>query len=197
MNSFDACRGIEAQSRDILGPYLDDVLDDGRYVLTDKGRLAKELQCRFGDIIAQKNGNVICIELKAEQNNAHGNFFIEEWSNLNPDADRWTLGWFYKLDSDFLFYHFIDNDELYIIDFRKLKRWALLSRSPKTRELGVLHDYPLKDQGKRKQLNVTWGRCVPITHILKAVPHRAVNPRTFKPLQKWSECEPVQLPLVE
>ena len=154
---------VERKSREILKPWLQQYCDEGRYVLTDKGRLSKAMQERFGDALAQRNGAAVWVELKAEKDFTN-NFFIEEWSNRS----RGNPGWLYKLDADLLFYHFLDVNILYLIDFQQLKKW-LLSMPPdfcryKTSQINLCQ-YPEKRQAKYDQKNDTWGRLVPIRDI--------------------------------
>ncbi len=174
MNSFDKCRSVEARSFEILKPYFAEVTDDGRWVLTDKGQLSAQIQQAHGDVVMQKNGEMVFVEVKAEEGNYHGNFFIEEWSNRS----RYNPGWLLKLDTDFLFYHFIEDDELYIFDFRALQYWAFCKPSKLTGHAGRLYDYRSALQGKYDQRNDTWGRLVPIVVLVQEVPCKLVNPRT-------------------
>lgn len=158
---------VEKRSRKILHAWLKSDCDEGRFVLTDKGRLSKEMQCRFGDVLAQKNGLAVWIELKAEMDFT-GNFFIEEWSNR-----KWgNPGWLYKLDTDLLFYHFVIDGLLYIINFQQLKKW-LLEMPPdwcryKPRQINLCQ-YDEKKQGKYAQKNDTWGRTIPVGDIFKTL----------------------------
>ena len=61
------------------------------------------------------------------------------------------------LRADLLLYHFIDDDELYMIKLPDLQEWAFVDEK--------IYSYPEKCQKKREQLNDTWGRCVPIVDI--------------------------------
>ncbi len=130
----------------------------GRYVLTNKGRHSKELQKTLGDVLvnsAKLGGDLIALEIKCEARNAHGNLFLEEWSNR-----KWgTRGWMHTLDADVLWYYFIDTRELVEVPLAPLREYM--------EQHG--RSYPLKRQSKYNQLNDTWGRCVPITDILKHV----------------------------
>jgi len=114
-----------------------------------------------------KNGNIHSIELKAETKEAHGNFFLETWSNMN--FGRKKEGWMRTLNADFLFYYFIDVDQLYSIKFERLWEWAWIKDRIK--------NYPLKPQDKYDQLNKTMGRCVPIEVIKKEVGFNLFYPR--------------------
>lgn len=164
MNAFDKAREVEEESMRILTPFLKKISLDGRFVLTTKGRLAKELQKTVGDaLFNNQKGELRAIEIKAERENAWGNFFLETWSNKH----RETPGWLHTLNTDLLFYHFIASDELYVMDFQKLKNWLL----PKN-----ILAYPEKRQTKYDQLNDTWGRCVPIKSVQYSIDARLFNP---------------------
>ena len=176
MNAFDDARTVEAKSFAILMPWIEMSTDDGRYVLTEKGRLSRELQCLYGDVIAQVNGDVVCIEVKAEVEDKYGNFFLEEWSNRS----RYTRGWLDKLDTDYLFYHFIKDDLLYVLNFPALRHWAFVSPGKKTGYPGRLYDYPSREQKKRAQMNDTWGRCARIADVLAEVPHEVRHPANMQ-----------------
>jgi len=171
------CLAVEAASRAILTPFIAYRADDGRYVLTDKGRLSKAFQLVHGDVIVQREGQMMFCELKAEQENVHGNFFLEEWSN----RDWETPGWMHKLDVDWLYYHFINQNVVYLLHWPALKRWAF--EAPRMNgnmadgrgETGRAYDYPLRGQAKRKQKNDAWGWCVPIADLLGEVKHHVVR----------------------
>jgi hypothetical protein len=161
MNAFDAGRAIEQRSNEVLLPWLGSRCADGRYVLTTKGRLAKELQKSVGDIVFNPSvapDTVVTAEVKAEQTNAYGNVFLEIWSNLS----RFTPGWLYTLNADLLLYHFLDEDELFVFHFQRLKRWAF---TPDGNGGVPLYRFPVKRQSKYNQLNDTWGACVPLARI--------------------------------
>lgn len=117
------------------------------------------LQAVWGDYTIIKNGFPYGIELKAEAQNRHGNFFLETWSNR-----AWfTLGWMYKLRGDSLFYYFIQDRELYTLSIPALQAWAFgTDDSP-----GRIYAYPEKRQLKYEQKNDSWGRCVPIADLQK------------------------------
>jgi len=162
MNAFSNASMVEAQSRVILKQFLQDSCEG--LVFTDKGKLAKLLQEIAGDVLVNKNGSLYSIELKAEQSNLYGNLFIETWSNRNLEnaIEHATIGsnpgWIYKSRADFLFYHFINTKELYVINFFRLKQWCFYDYN--------LFKYPEKVQKKYTQKNDTWGVCVPIEDIM-------------------------------
>jgi len=180
MNAFaDACR-VEDQSWAVLKHFVASAALEGRYVTTNKGRLARELQKSVGDVLMNRhNGDVVAIEIKAEESNQHGNLFIETWSNKS----RFTLGWVYTLNADILLYHFIAQDELYVIDFQKLRTWLFADRDGKPN----IDRYREAAQAKRDQLNDTWGRCVRIADI-----KQHVGFRLERPAQLWRGVESLE-----
>ena len=124
------------------------------------------IQQHWGDFVLQTNGEFKGVELKAEQVNKYGNFFLETWSNrkyLNP-------GWMLKCRAQELFYFFVESGELYTMNLPALQRWAFGTAE---RE-GQIYKYPEKLQAKYQQLNDTWGRVVPI-RALQAIPELGVK----------------------
>ena len=117
--------------------------------------------------------------------NRYGRLYLEEWSNRS----RYNPGWLLKLETDYLFYHFIENDELYILDFPSLQRWAYVEPSLRTGFPGRLYDYDSRPQRKRVQRNDTWGRCVPIADLLAEVTSKVVNPRTGEPIVREASVQ--------
>ena len=175
MNAFDAGRAIEQRSNEILLPWLGSRCADGRYVLTTKGRLARELQKTIGDVVFNPKGapdTVVTAEVKAEERCEYGNFFLEMWSNLQ--GDYFTLGWFYTLNADLLLYHFLDEDELYVLHFGRLRRWAFTPCGRDSRP--PLYQYPVRAQKKYSQRNLTWGACVRIDDLPDDVLLEKVHP---------------------
>ncbi len=138
--------------------------DDGRYVLTDKGRLSAEMQQRFGDMVIQRNGEMVWVEMKAEEKFT-GNFFIEDWSNWS----RGNPGWIHKLDTDLLFYHFLDQNALYMVHFHELRAWLFSANDYNNR----MSNYRLVRQKKCDQKNDTWGRLVPIRDVMESTEVRS------------------------
>ena len=185
MTSFDKTRVIEAQSLAILMPYLLEQ-SNGRLVVTDKGHLARFLQDTVGDVMLNMpDGKLWSVELKAELKNPHGNFFFETWSNRNLE-DRAShalrgsnVGWLAKLRADLLFYHFINDDDLYIFDFFKLKQWAFGANG----QPGRLYGYQEKRQSKYPQPNDTWGRCAKISEVCRELKPRLIHPRQLTLLE--------------
>ena len=172
MNAFDSARQIETQSLKILRPFIQQRAFNGQYVVTSKGPLARELQKTVGDILYNADEErVFAAEIKAELENKHGNFFLETWSNLS----RFTAGWMVTLNTDVLLYHFVKQDELYVIPYKALRKWAFCD--------GKIYRYPERRQSKYDQLNDTWGRCVPIDDVCAAV-----NVERFSPLAAMREA---------
>lgn len=161
MSAFeDACAVEAAAASKYLMPFL------RRYssglVTTEKGRLSRELQVKYGDVFlnSSASGEFVSVELKAERVHT-GNLFIETWSNRRTRR-RGRLD---HLDADLLFYFFLDSEMLYCIDLPGLQDWAF-GKDP---GLGHLQDFREVRQGCRVQHNDTWGRLVPVAVVLRAV----------------------------
>lgn len=158
MSAIDTTRNIERLSLEILRPFIRQQSFEGQYVVTAKGRLSRELQLTVGDVLYNKDEEtILSIEIKAEQENKFGNFFLETWSNrqlFNP-------GWMFKVNCDWLFYHFLMSDELYAINYAKLRKWAFQDCR--------IYAFPERSQSKYEQKNDTWGRCVPIAVLQKEI----------------------------
>jgi len=181
MNGYDQARAVEAAAWERLAPFFEEQ-SDGRYVLTDKGRLAKYIQEVIGDVVYNAHdGRMWTVEIKAERRHT-GNLFLETWSNKNLD-DRdghsycgSNVGWLYKLRSDLLFYYFLDNDNCYVFDLFKLKRWAFGS----SKDSGQIHKYPERRQGKHVQKNDTHARLVPIEVLRRECGFKLLHPRQIE-----------------
>jgi hypothetical protein len=181
MNAFDAANEVEARARARLLPFIEQRADEGRYVLTNKGRLAPLLQEIVGDVIMNSDGNVVSIEMKAEERHTK-NLFIETWSNRNLENDSSyairgsNLGWIYKTRADLIFYYFLDIDVLYVIPTLSLKRWAFGWGETAAR----LYEFDERKQRRFNQLNDTWGRVVPVKTLFEEM---AVKPKWFRVAQ--------------
>jgi hypothetical protein len=152
MGAFELGKGVESRSREILRPFIKARAFDGQVVYANKGPLAPLIQRTMGDLLYNSDADTIyAAEVKAEMSNKHGNFFLEVWSNRS----RGTPGWLVSLQADILLYHFIEQDELWVIPFKRLQGWAR----------DQIERFPLRVQSKYTQLNDTWGRCVPILTI--------------------------------
>lgn len=154
MSGWDEARSVEVRSIEILRPVIRQKAWNGQYVATAKGPLSKDLQKSAGDFLFNTDADTVFgVEVKAEETCRHGNFFLETWSN----RARFTPGWMFNLNTDLLLYHFLDEDLLYRIPFKRLRVWAFHE--------GKIYAFPEKKQGKYVQLNDTWGRCVPIVSL--------------------------------
>lgn len=168
----DAARGVEHRSLDALRPFIQQRAFNGQFVVTNKGPLALELQKSAGDILYNTNADTVySAEIKAEERNTHGNFFLEVWSN----RARFTPGWMFTLKTDLLLYHFVEDDELYAIPFERLRKWAF-------HDLRIW-SFPERKQAKYDQINDTWGRCVQIEVLAKELKLSA----PFRPRQSTSQ----------
>ena len=108
-------------------------------------------------MIVKKGKSIYFIDLKTENEDKYGNLFLETWSNKK----RNTPGWFppdVGVKADFVYYIFLKQKILYILDLPKLRKWAF--------EEGNIRRYPEKMQNKYDQLNDTWGRCVKIVDLI-------------------------------
>jgi hypothetical protein len=151
----------------------------------NKGPLARVLQETVGDAIFNaKDGSTRSVEIKIEERHT-GNLFLEVWSNRNLD-DRVNhmrlgsnTGWLFKCVADLLFYYFLENDHLYILDLVRLKRWAFVKPGERG-TAGRVWDFAEVPQAKRGQMNDTWGRLVPLEVLLEEVRYRLVFPTQFE-----------------
>lgn len=193
MNAFNDARTVEARAMTRILPFLEEQ-SGGRFVLTEKGRLAPLLQQIVGDVLfnARTNGRCYAVEVKAEARWT-GNLFLEVWSNRNlNDRDNHARlgsnpGWMFKLQSDLLFYYFCDVDRLIVLDMFALKRWAFgfNGREPRIQEFRFVQ------QGKRTQPNDTCGYLVPV-NILRVeleTPVRVLNVAQLDMLTKSEAVE--------
>ena len=157
MTAFQDCRAFEAEvAQEYLIPFFRSRAAEG-ITLIEKGRHAKALQLRFGDLCynSKASGALFFVECKAERKHT-GNLFIETWSNYPKRP-----GWWEHSDADLLAYFFRDRETLYVIDFPALKGWLTDER---------LEGYREKPQKKHAQRNDSRGRLVPVEDIARQVP---------------------------
>ena len=158
MNSFEKCQKIEEAGYELIKPDLRQNFDEYVYVNTVvRNELVLAFQQNFGDLIVKKDKSIYFIDLKTENEDKYGNFFLETWSNKK----RNTTGWFppeVGVKADFVYYIFLQQKILYILDLPKLRKWAF--------EEGNIRRYAEKMQHKFDQLNDTWGRCVKIVDLI-------------------------------
>lgn len=179
MSVFDLGRTVEEQGFAALVPFLRTVAFNGQFVLTTAGPMSRLLQETLGDVLLNRGGKVYGIEVKTEKTNAYGNFFFETWSNKNFEPRR--PGWIYTSIADMFWYYFIEQDELYTIDARKLFKWAHENPSVYVPGgVGRMYDFPEKAQSKYEQRNNTCGRCVPISVIRDEVGLHLYRPVTSR-----------------
>lgn len=188
MNGYSNSRMVEARSLAILTPFIEEYSGTeekrGRFVLIEKGPLAKQLQETIGDVLMNHRvGRLVSVEIKAEQTNRYNNLFLECWSNLNlSSANDWegrgsNPGWAWKLHPGLLFYHFIEQDELFIFNGFKLWKWMHDTPSQSNAKgASRIHDFPRKPQNKYEQRNDTWGHCVPLKVLKDEVGFQFARP---------------------
>lgn len=160
LNSFEQGLLLEAKAMQEVLPFIGEISQGGRFIVTEKGLLSKELQEFAGDIMwnSKRNGDLMCAELKADFTNLEKrNLFLETWSNRS----RFNPGWMYKLECDLLLYYFYATKDLYVISMPKLKAWAFGSGF----KPGRIYKHDEKFQRRFVQKNDTWGRCVPVKDI--------------------------------
>lgn len=157
MNGYEKAIQVEKEAMPELLEFLGQQSDNGRFVLTAKGRLSRELQKTYGDALMNTpDGSLWAVEFKVERRFT-GNFFIETWSNRS----RFTRGWLDHLNTNVLLYYFLDVGRLYSIDFPKLKRWAF----GHAEGAGRLYSFREVKQKRHDQINDTWGRVVPVAVV--------------------------------
>jgi hypothetical protein len=157
MSAFKEACEVETEAMKDVVPFLHAHSHKGRFVLTNKGRLSKELQKQYGDAMAETSVGITAVEVKAEFENKYGNLFLETWSN----RERFTPGWMFTLNADYLLYYFLTERQMLSIRFPLLRRWAFHE--------GRIYEYEEKCQAKYSQRNDTWGRCVPIDVVREEV----------------------------
>ena len=170
VNAFTEASLVEHRGLAVLLPYLEERAYRGRLVSTAKGPLARTLQRSFGDFFINIDADTVrSLEIKVERHWT-GNLFLETWSNLNLE-DREahaehgsTPGWMVTSRADLLLFYFLDTDDLVTVPLLRLKRWAFGSGTE-----GGIYAWPEKRQGRFEQRNDTWGRCVPVGHLVEAV----------------------------
>lgn len=152
-NAFVKASKIEQLGELDVLPYMERVWADHTYYPTRHHALIQKV---CGDFLVRWLGDAVYIELKVEEENKHGNLFVEMWSNKS----RGTQGWFHTCQADRMWYYFLNSRELYMFKMQDLKDWARRN----------IEKYPEKPQGKYEQLNDTWGRCVPIPVLASVLP---------------------------
>lgn len=148
----------------VLKPFYKRNSYEGRFVFTDKGKLATILQKEFAvDTVLQKEENrVLAIEEKIVRwpGYTYTAFTLETMSCTVPGRER--KEWMYTAECDLLFYCFIQDDEnsaiVYMLPFQELKAWFF--------ENDRFTKYVTT---KTKQINQTECRVVPIVDVMKSI----------------------------
>jgi len=149
MNSFEKCREIEAESASSVLKYLQNTYDF--VVSTDEFKHAKTYQQYYGDYLCVKKHSAVYIEVKTEVKNKYGNFYLETWSNKPQNR-----GWFKKCLADYILYHFLEDNVIYIFDLQKAQEY--IESNP--------DKYAEKPQSKYNQMNKSYGICASISDIM-------------------------------
>ncbi len=146
------------RQRQYLKPYYKKISYEGRYIFINKasGILSNELQNKAVDSIIQVNDKrEIYIEEKIVRWKGYKyNDFVLETESCSVDG-RYKDGWMKYGQFDILLYGFTlenDNIEIYIIPFKKLKKW-------------FWENYLKYKETTSKQINQTKCRRVPIKDI--------------------------------
>lgn len=150
MNSFEQCRAIESESLPKVLKTLNTIYDC--IIPTDDFKYHLTYQQYYGDYACIKKNILEYVEVKTETNNKWGNFYLETWSN-KPE----NRGWFYKCLADYILYHFLEDNVIYMFDLKKAQEY--INNNP--------DKYNEKPQNKYNQKNKTYGLCVPVSDIMK------------------------------
>ena len=164
MNPFKKASQVETEAFRVLMPYAEMFCEHGTLVQTHGQLFAQKY---IGDMIgkSKSTGNAVSIEVKAEQDDATGNLFLESWSN----RAHFTHGWMHTSQAEMLWYYFVGPQKLYTCELDKLKQWAFAHNKNRSGFSNVSR-FPERVQSKYMQSNDTWGWCVPVTVLLEEVP---------------------------
>lgn len=159
MDAFGNCREVEARAWLAIEPVI------AKCSYGDYRPMFSNFKAqRDGyDVEATLGGAGKRLELKAEEDARHGNFFLETWSNKHWARSK--PGWMLTFKADWLLYYFVAEAHLFWIPSQPLVQWFFgdINRRP-----GWM-DFPEKPQSRHKQKNMTTGCCVPIETIWKKV----------------------------
>jgi len=123
-------------------------------IYRDVRKVPKEMetQLKWADIVRKGSDyigiNNKRIEVKTEENDPNGNFFIERWSNKSIGRE----GWLYSSPADELYYIFWNENYGFRFPNWQNSAWMIRYNSS---------GYTLIKQGKTQQNNDTWGYLVP------------------------------------
>lgn len=164
MNDFDRDEKWAREVRDrVLVPHFyRKYVMEGRFVLIDKGRLAKELQRRYGDTVVQARdgASVVWIEEKIVRwpGRTYTAFSLETHSCTVPGHE--SEGWMRYMQADYLLYCFHQPDDgliCYLIEFPALQAWFNQCEDD------------FRPFGPLDTLNASMGKVVPIRAVKAAV----------------------------
>ena len=197
---YEAACSVEERGRAIILPFLKSRSHDGQLVVFNKGALMRHVQERIGDFAFNSDADrFYTVEMKVEQTHT-GNLFLETWSNKNLENRQSHFergsnpGWMLKSTAELLFYYFLDNDHLYIIDLLELQRWAFGVDEAQPQMLRP--QYREVRQGRYHQRNDTWGRLVPIYDIRNALTERHFKLVYPKQIEMFEAADETGLPEV-
>lgn len=167
MGAFEEAVKVEEEGMRYLMPFFRSLSYRGQIVRIMKGELAQKLQQEVGDIMfnSQKDQGLLSVELKIENKNEYGNFFLETWSNKTREKPGWMCN---GLSATWLGYFFIREQDLYMMRLADLRKWAFQTPSHRGHQCRI-EDFPEKVQRTRKQMNDTWGRLVPIATLQQEI----------------------------
>ena len=154
-NAFIQASKVETEAMMELIPYINSLTTNEQIVMTSGQMFVQKV---YGDFICRfRRDGFATVELKSEAEDRTGNMFLEAWSNY----PMLTPGWMHSCRAQLLWYYFLASRDLYTMKFRELYDWAITSWN--------VGKYPMKEQKKHSQHNVTCGWCVPIQDIQAAL----------------------------
>ena len=158
MTAFSACLAVEQKSKRLLLPF----------VLERFGHAPEEVPHTYdaqtqGDwIVTRQDGYRFYVELKAEAETT-GNLFLETVSNWHTTR----YGWLLTSHADWLWYHFLDTNWLYLIPMGALREWFWGDQDDV--DAGACERYREVSQQKHEQGNLTKGFLVPANDVMREV----------------------------
>lgn len=119
----------------------------------------KEQQLLYGDLQVSGHQFSGYAEVKTEERNPNGNFFVETFSCRNRQYRN--PGWLFKSRCDWLVYVFLDEMTARVMDYQRLSDWV-------TDRVFAGRNFR-HTKAKCDQKNDTWGLLVPIAEVASAV----------------------------
>lgn len=151
MSAFKHCQSIEEKGVYITIKYLEKFESLTCTSIEYDTASGKALQHQGVDLMCDSGSGKVLVEVKTEQKHT-GNFFMEEWSNLDK-----KLGWLHTCQADAMAYVFLGKYFYWIPDWKALQAHVLEN---------ISSFKPIR-QDKYKQTNVTVGRLVPIQPLIE------------------------------